>query len=158
MHRTSALKVAQSGNEIGNHSYSHGRLRWRSFSTLDHEVVKTDSLVRSLGYEGPLFFRAPFGDSSGLIGWWLLLRGRQNIGYTLSPNPPDYLRRNPREIANQLIRRSEPGSILLLHDGEGLRVESLEALNEIIPALQAKGFTFVRLSELLSRSNKADLP
>ncbi len=154
MHRATALKVVQSGNEIGNHSYSHERMRWRSFFSLDHEIARTDFLIRSLGYKGPVHFRAPFGEVSGSLGWWLFLRGRQAIGYSFAPNPPDYLRSNPREIAGQFIRESTPGSILLLHDGEGLRVESLEALNEMIPVLQSKGFTFVRLSELLARSKK----
>jgi peptidoglycan/xylan/chitin deacetylase (PgdA/CDA1 family) len=127
---------------------------WQSFTVLDSEITRTDSLIRSLSYPGPIFFRAPFGDTSGALGWWLISRGRKNIGYSFSPSPPDYLRNNPREIAAQIQTQSASGNILLLHDGEGLRVESLEALNEIIPVLQAKGFTFVRLSELLKRSKK----
>lgn len=133
-------------------------MQWRSLASIESEITKTDSLIRSLGYQGPVFFRAPYGATSGALGWWLFLQGRQNIGYTFSPSPPDYLRGNPRGIAAHTKQESKPGTILLLHDGEGLRVESLEALNEIIPALQARGFTFVRLSELLKYSKKGDRP
>ena len=43
---------------------------------------------------------------------------------------------------------------LLLHDGEGIRVESLEAAARIIPRLKEKGFRFVTVSALLSIETK----
>ncbi len=148
IHRATALKVLEAGHEIGNHSYTHKRLAWEAWREIENEVSTTDKLIRSLGYTGPIAFRAPFGQRFGLLAFWLLFNGRANTLYDVAPQPPDYFRSSPVAISESSIERTRNGSILLLHDGEGIRIESLEAAARILPALKSKGFRFVRLSEL----------
>lgn len=153
MHRATALKVVQAGHEIGNHSYSHRHLAWSAWAEVGKEIEHTDRLIRSLGYEDPIPFRAPFGQRFGWLAWWLWAKGRRNFLYDVTPTPPDYFRSSPTAIAESSIRRAQGGSVLLLHDGEGIRIEALEAAARIVPALKAKGFVFTRLSELSRRGD-----
>lgn len=146
IHRASALTVARSGQEIGNHSYSHRPLAWNSPLEIAEEFDRTDSLIRGLGYLGPIARRAPFGQNWGWLPWVFLLQGRKQWLYDVGPEPADYHRADPGAIAASSVRRARAGSVLLLHDGEGIRIESLEAAARLIPALKAQGYTFVPLS------------
>jgi peptidoglycan/xylan/chitin deacetylase (PgdA/CDA1 family) len=150
MHRLSALRVVAAGHEVGNHSFSHSAMAWaRPVRTVD-EITKTDALIRGLGYEAAIPFRAPFGERFGLHAWILLWMRRPNTLYDVAPVPPDYFRNDPQAMADSAVARAQNGSIVLFHDGEGIRVESLEATARVVRRLKANGFTFVRLSELLA--------
>jgi peptidoglycan/xylan/chitin deacetylase (PgdA/CDA1 family) len=153
MHRSTAQKIAASSHEIGNHSYSHSALAWKPWKQITEEIEKTDRLIRGLGYKGPIAFRSPFGEKVGWLAWWLWLHARRCFLYDVAPSPPDYFRRAPASIARSTLERTKGGSVLLFHDGEGIRIESLEAAARVIRELKARGFTFVRLSELFPAPN-----
>ena len=134
--------------EIGNHSYSHRHLSRLSPSTIKLEIEKTDSLIRSLEYQGPIPFRAPFGERFGLHAWILGFLHRKNWLYDIAPVPADYFRGDPEEIARNALKHVQNGSILLLHDGEGIRSEALEAAAILIPELLRRGYALVPVTEL----------
>ena len=54
-------------------------------------------------------------------------------------------------IVSHVVERVRPGSIVLLHVWHGSRQTSRAAIPMIIEALQAKGYRFVTVSELVSR-------
>ena len=69
--------------------------------------------------------------------------------------PGDWKRPAPEEIVRRVLESVEPGSIVLLHDGDDTnqgsdRSATLAALPGIIEGLRAKGYRLVRLDELLS--------
>jgi peptidoglycan-N-acetylglucosamine deacetylase len=57
--------------------------------------------------------------------------------------------RSARAIANAMIRDARPGSIIISH-ANGRGYQTAAALPIAIPALRAKGFEFVTISELLA--------
>jgi hypothetical protein len=57
--------------------------------------------------------------------------------------------RSARAIAEAMIRNARPGSIIILH-ANGRGYHTAEALPIAIPALRAKGFEFVTISELIA--------
>ena len=59
-------------------------------------------------------------------------------------DPRDWARPGAARITKRLLA-SEPGQILLCHDGGGDRSQTLASLKTVIPALQAKGLRFVAL-------------
>jgi peptidoglycan/xylan/chitin deacetylase (PgdA/CDA1 family) len=145
-HPSLLKRIADAGHELGNHGYSHHSLSalppWR----VSEEIRRTDALIRASGYTAAIPFRAPFGERFGVHAWVLLLQGRKNLLYDVGPHPPDYFRADPQSMADSAERRARGGSIILFHDGEGMRTESLEAVARLIPRLKAAGFTFVKLS------------
>ncbi len=44
---------------------------------------------------------------------------------------------------------SRPGSIVVMHDGGGARTETLAAVPDIVRRLQARGYRFVTVTEML---------
>jgi len=158
MYPATVQKTISAGHEIGNHSWNHQSLIWKKPEQTQREIAATDAALRSLGYAGPIPFRAPLGSRWGLhlIALWRL--GRPNVLYDVEPRPPDYHRRSPRAIAQSALERVQPGSILLLHDGEGIRSESLEAAAIILPELRQRGFCFQTVTELLGRENSKAHP
>jgi len=148
--RASAIRLVESGNEIGNHSYWHRRMRWFPPGEIEKEVEDTDHLIRELGYEGPIPFRPPYGQV--FFGPLLasLSMHRPLYLFDVTPDPADYLRADPAAIAEHMVSAARPGSVLLFHDGEGIRTESVIALEDVLHGLSAKGYRFVAVSDLFT--------
>jgi len=56
-----ARAIAASGNQIGNHSWSHDRMAFKTQSFIASEIEKTDREIRKTGYQGEIQFRPPYG-------------------------------------------------------------------------------------------------
>jgi peptidoglycan/xylan/chitin deacetylase (PgdA/CDA1 family) len=61
-------------------------------------------------------------------------------------DPRDWESRNKEKIVSAVMADIRPGSIILLHD---IYQPSVEAALEIVDRLQAKGYWFVTVEELL---------
>jgi peptidoglycan/xylan/chitin deacetylase (PgdA/CDA1 family) len=60
-----------------------------------------------------------------------------------------------KRIVKNVIKKVTPGSIVLLHDGCGTREDTVAATDIIIQRLQADGYHFVTVSELLALRKKS---
>lgn len=147
MHRNSALAVAKRGHEVANHTYLHHSLRWASPNEIKTEILNTDSLIRSLGYDKDVLFRSPFGETGVFLPRVLWRMRRVNVLYDTTA--PDYLRLSPDRLTQQLIENIHPGSIIVLHDGEGIRTETLLATHRLIEWLKTHDYRVVPVGELL---------
>ena len=58
----------------------------------------------------------------------------------------DWKLRNKEKIVRRVVKETEDGDIILLHD---IFPSSVEAALEIVDTLTAKGYTFVTVDELL---------
>ena len=140
-------QIVAGGHELGNHSYSHARLILQPLSFIREEIDRTDQLIRQAGYEGEIHFRPPNGKKLILLPYYLASTGRKTITWTVAPeSAPD----EAGLIVARVLEQAQPGSIILLHVMYASRAESRAALPGIIDGLQAKGYRFVTLSELLA--------
>lgn len=55
--------IVNAGHQVGNHTYSHQRMIFKSPSTIKEEIEKTDSLIREAGFKDEIDFRPPNGKS-----------------------------------------------------------------------------------------------
>lgn len=53
-------KLVNAGHELGNHSYSHKRMIFKSPSFIQDEIETTNKLIRQVGYNGEIQFRPPY--------------------------------------------------------------------------------------------------
>ncbi|MCB0034770.1 MAG: hypothetical protein KDE51_12145, partial [Anaerolineales bacterium] len=53
-------------------------------------------------------------------------------------------------VSNYILGNAQPGSIIILHDGEEERRKTVTVLQRILPPLLLRGYRFVTLSELVS--------
>lgn len=144
-----AKDVAQSGNEIGNHSYDHRGMSLLSSSEVADEIEKTDAEIAKTGYTAPTHFRPPYGDKLLSLPHYLSKHDRKTIMWSINPDdhPPEEL--NVNRILTTVLSNIEPGSIIILHPEYKHRQSSLDAIEPIIVNLKKLGYTFVTVSELL---------
>ena len=146
-------QIVAAGHELGNHSYSHARLVLRPLSFIREEIERTDQLIRQAGYQGEIHFRPPNGKKLILLPYYLATTGRRTITWTVAPES------TPGQaglIVARALEQVRPGSIILLHVMYESRAESRTALPEIIDGLQAKGYRFATVSELLAAGESAE--
>ncbi|MDO8825874.1 polysaccharide deacetylase family protein [Methylophaga sp.] len=146
-----AKSIVQHGHELGNHSYTHPRMVFKTLSTIRQEIEKTDEAIRAVGYQGDIHFRAPYTKKLLILPWYLASTNRLNISWSVGPDSRknSKLPKDPNTMTQYVLENIQPGSIILLHvmyeNGEASR----QALPMIIEAVKAKGYRFVTISELL---------
>jgi peptidoglycan/xylan/chitin deacetylase (PgdA/CDA1 family) len=146
-----AQEIFLKGHELGNHSYSHLPLIWKKASFIKSEIEKTDRLLRQLGVEQEIHFRPPFGFKLLFLPYILAKMHKKNILWNVDPK--DFAASEAKVIESYVLDHVKPGSIILLHDGGGDRSLTIAATESLIQQLQAKGYQFKTVSELLALKN-----
>ncbi|MDE5416023.1 polysaccharide deacetylase family protein [Alkalihalobacterium chitinilyticum] len=146
---TKAETIVRDGHEIGNHSYSHQRMVFKSPSFIQDEIAKTDEWIRLTGYEGEITFRPPFGRRLVLLPYYLSKDERKTVLWNIEPETYPDIASDANKIVEHVVENIEPGSIILLHVMYESRRESLQSIEGIITSLKEQGYTFLTVSELL---------
>ena len=140
-----AKKIAAAGHQIGNHTYSHRRMVFKSLSYIKDEIEKTDNLIRKAGYEGEIDFRPPYGKKLAGLPYYLNKHGRDTIMWNIEP---DTSYTSSEDKINDVMKRVKPGSIILLHPMYDHSGEALRTIEGILQSLSKEGFQFVTVNEL----------
>ena len=138
------LRMRDEGHQVGNHSWSHASLKDESDWGLLQEVGRTDTLLREILGEGSYWLRPPYG--------LLTARQRQLITVPVikwSVDPEDWKLRDTEKDVAAVLKKVRPGDISLMHDSIPATVD---AALRIVDALQAEGYIFVTVEELLALS------
>jgi peptidoglycan/xylan/chitin deacetylase (PgdA/CDA1 family) len=139
-------RVVDAGHELGNHSYTHRRMVLKMPGTIAREISATDALIRAAGQDGDIFVRPPYGKRLFGLPLYLSRRDRPVVLWDLEP---DTYNSTADAVAEYVLRRVRPGSIILLHVEIAGRSQNRVALRRILPELKARGYRFVTLSELV---------
>ncbi len=150
--RVSAQKLVSAGHQIGNHSYSHNQLIFRGLDEIKNEIDSTNELIRSIGYEGEIYFRPPYGKKLIVLPYYLQQQGIVSVTWDVEPESYKDVKADGSAIAKHVIDNSKPGSIVLLHVLGSNNQAARNALPGIIHGLRSKGFQFVTVSEILSKN------
>jgi peptidoglycan/xylan/chitin deacetylase (PgdA/CDA1 family) len=145
-----AQRLVAEGHQLGNHTYSHEPLVYQSFAFIEAEIEKTDQLIRKAGYKGEILFRAPYGKRLILLPYYLASTGRKHIYYDVEPDSYPEIAASADSIVQYVLDNVQPGSIILLHVMHPNNSESMKAVPGILRGLQARGYRFVTVSELLA--------
>lgn len=146
--------VANRGHEIGNHTDHHIPLSVLPNFAVRREILVVGRLVREATGTQPRFLRPP-------MGWFnrrvlSIARGLGYIPVIGSIHPQDSKQPGTDAIRERVLRRIEPGAIVILHDGgwrAGIdRNQTLEATDRITDTLLDEGYQFDTLSGLVNRS------
>jgi len=151
-------RLLREGSEIGNHTYSHPRLLDSTEDTIRVELQKANAAIEAAGVEPVRWFRPPYLERDARVD-----RIAAEVGFdaiVLSSVFPGDWRKDvsAEEIVADVIANAAPGAIVLLHDGwprnenevGSSREQTLDALIELVPTLQSKGYELVTLTELLA--------
>ncbi|RAV09916.1 polysaccharide deacetylase family protein [Paenibacillus contaminans] len=138
-------KIAEAGHQIGNHTYSHKRMVFKSSSYIKEEIEKTDRLIRDSGYKGVIDFRPPYGKKLVGLPYYLNKHDRETITWNIEP---DTFYSKAADKVNYVKERIKPGSIILMHPMYDKTGEELLAIEGILQALSNEGYRFVSVDEL----------
>lgn len=146
--------IVAAGHEIGNHTYSHKRLIFKSYTMIASEIEKTDSIIKRAGYNKEIHFRPPHAKKLFILPYYLKHHNRKTILWDIEPESIQTISHNSDLLANYVISHSNNGSIILLHPMYDWNNISVNALEKIIIGLKQKGYVFKTVSELLTFDSK----
>ncbi|MFG1396813.1 polysaccharide deacetylase family protein [Roseixanthobacter pseudopolyaromaticivorans] len=146
--------------EMGNHTWSHANLAVKTGEAMSRQVDDADTafgLARANAAQAgcmlekvparPALFRFPYGSCSVESMSHVNETGHLAIQWDVDSADPAFLGANL--MAQNMLRAIRPGSIVLMH-ANGRGKHTAEALKLLIPALRAKGYGFVTVSDLIA--------
>jgi peptidoglycan/xylan/chitin deacetylase (PgdA/CDA1 family) len=144
-HPEIVARAAHEGHEIGNHSWSHPNFGKMSDEGVRRQLQQTDDAIKSATGSRPTLMRPPYGSITARQKRWI----HDEFGYRIilwDVDPYDWKRPGPAVVRNRILKETRPGSIVLSHD---IHPGTIEAMPSTFDELQAKGFKFVTVSELI---------
>jgi len=135
--------------EIALHGYSHKRSTGLPESEIAGEIENNRTALIRLGAPPQPIFRPPYGDDPYTLAEAARKAGVTPIMWDIGPDDPDP-HHGPDYLEKVILTWARGGSIVVMHVNGG-GVWTAKALPDIVAQLRAKGFTFVKVSDLLSR-------
>ena len=138
-------RVAEDGHAIGNHGYYHRKLHFKSPAYVRDDLTRgADAIERASGVR-PRLFRAPHGFRAPWVSAIARSLGERTVGWSLGVWDSD--RPGVEAIVERTVAGAHPGSILLLHDGDGYdpngdRTQTARAVPLIVDRLHDQGYRF----------------
>jgi peptidoglycan-N-acetylglucosamine deacetylase len=137
-------RIAREGHEVGNHTYSHRYLPLAPARSVERELRATDRAIEGAIGRVPAIARPPYG---GRSPWTVRAFARLAKRLVLwDVNSFDWKGKPPPEVAERVLERVKPGSIVLFHDTAADR--TIETLRLVVPALRAQGYELVTVDKI----------
>ncbi len=146
-----ARAVAQAGHVVGNHTFTHPLLIFKSAEQTRTELVKCRSALQDAIGEHSNLFRPPFGGRRPAT-----LRVARSLGLeTVMWNVTGYDWNAPPAavIEKKVARQMRGGDVILLHDGGHRamgadRAQTVIATDSLIHQYKDQGYEFVTTEEM----------
>ena len=137
-------ELVKRGHDLGNHSEHHYDMTTISQSEKESELKSVHDKVKELtGYE-MFLFRPPYGAYDNDVVKTAYALNYYPIQWSV--DSLDWKDISASEISERVLKRVQPGSIVLFHNAAK---HTPEALPGIIESLLADGYTIVPISQIL---------
>jgi peptidoglycan/xylan/chitin deacetylase (PgdA/CDA1 family) len=151
-HPEIARQVAQAGHAIGNHTFTHPLLIFKTEAEIRRELTACSSAIEDAVGKSFTLFRPPFGGRRPAV-----LRIARELG--LDPimwNVPSYDWKVSlaAEIEKKVAKQIRGGDVILLHDGghEQMgtdRSQTIIATDHLLSRYKNEGYDFVTIPQLM---------
>jgi cellulose synthase/poly-beta-1,6-N-acetylglucosamine synthase-like glycosyltransferase/peptidoglycan/xylan/chitin deacetylase (PgdA/CDA1 family) len=140
-------RIVREGHEIGAHTFTHPDLarlpEWRR----DLENSQTQLSIAYATGRSTLMMRPPYSSFPDALtdDDYTTVQQVGQEGYLTvldDMDSEDWQRPGVDQIVKNATPKDDNGEIILFHDAGGDRQESVDALDKLIPQLQARGFRF----------------
>ena len=145
-------RVVDEGHVLGNHSLNHAFTSYLRDPQQRDEVARAQEVLHRVSGVAPGLYRPPW-----LCHWPWVLRtvrgaGLQVVSGTFG-HPLEVFQPAAARMTAGAVRRTHPGSILIMHDGReargGNRGQTVASVGPLIDRLRADGYTFTTVDRLL---------
>lgn len=137
-------RMQAEGHQIGSHTWNHVRLLGVTEETIRQEVGQTEAALETLLGGEDYWLRPPYGAVDAADE---ALIGVPMIKWSIDPR--DWEKLDAAQVTEAVLEHAAPDQIILLHD---IYPTSVDAALAIVDALQAEGYCFVTVEELLEAS------
>lgn len=140
----SVKALHDAGHEIMNHSDTHPNMPKLSRDKMLYEINACNDKIQAITGKRPTLFRAPYGDYDNALLETLDSLNMACIQWDVDSldwkDPP------VADIVSRVTKNVSSGSIVLFHNAAK---NTPEALPQILETLQAEGYTFLPVSEMI---------
>jgi len=153
-HPDIAREIAKAGHSVGNHTFTHPLLIFKSEAEIRRELSQCNAALRDALDREANIFRPPFGGRRPAV-----LRIARELG--LEPimwNVTGYDWNAPSAsvIEQKVTKQIRGGDVILLHDGGHKqmvadRSQTIMATHQIISRYQSEGYKFVTIPQMIER-------
>src|SRR6266404_3442581 len=144
-HPEIVARAAREGHEIGNHSWSHPNFGKMPDQGVRSQLQRTDDAIKNATGTRPTLMRPPYGSITPREKHWI----HDEFGYRVilwDVDPYDWKRPGPAVVRNRILKETQPRFLVLSpRHPPGTN----ETKPSTLDALEAKGFKFVTVSELI---------
>jgi peptidoglycan/xylan/chitin deacetylase (PgdA/CDA1 family) len=148
-------EVSRAGHVIGNHTFSHPLLTFKSVGEIAKELADCeDALNDAIGGHSNLF-RPPFGGRRPAVLRVASKLGLETVMWNVTGY--DWDAQSADDVERKVIRKVRGGNVILLHDGGHKefgadRSRTVEASNRLISRYKSEGYEFVTVPEMMGTS------
>jgi peptidoglycan-N-acetylglucosamine deacetylase len=153
-----AAAVARQGHVIGNHTFTHPNLIFRTPAQVRSEIAACEQALEDAveRNHSPLF-RPPWGARTPVV-----LRTVRQLGMTpvlWSVTGYDWNAVSATDIKHEVTRQVREGDVILLHDGGhkhmGVdRSYTVQAVDELIRKYKEEGYAFRTIMEMMAAKER----
>lgn len=137
----------QQGDVVGNHTWTHPELIKLSSPAVRYQLQSTSNELQAVTGVSSTIFRPPYGEFNRSIQSTAASLGLSTILWNVDPK--DWSLPGTNVIISRVLHFAHNGSIILMHDGGGNRLQTVAALPTIITLLKQQGFQFVTIPRLI---------
>ena len=156
--------VAQSGYELGDHTFTHVDPATIPGWEASAQLGMTQSAIAGIAGVEPRLFRPPYSSTPDAVTpkQERVYSGLARRGYVIALtnfDTQDWSQPGVRTIVANALPHGDRGGIVLMHDGGGNRSQTVRALPLLIARLRSKGYHFESVSQLIGiPRSAADVP
>lgn len=144
----SVKALHDAGHEIMNHSDNHPYFTKLSPEQMKAQLAACNEKIAAITGVTPDLFRPPYGDYNDSVVSTVRDCGMYTIQWDV--DSLDWKDPTPDEIIQRVLKRVQPGSIVLFHNAAK---NTPAALPSVIEGLIQQGYTIVPASQLILREN-----
>ncbi len=141
-------EIVNRGHEMGTHSKTHSYMSKQTEKVIAEELDYSVAAIQNICGQNVTLFRPPYGDYNDRLIDCVYKKGLYPIQWDV--DSLDWKNLSATQISMRVISKVKSGSIILCHNN-GLH--TAESLPLIFADLQAKGYKFVKISELIYKEN-----
>jgi peptidoglycan-N-acetylglucosamine deacetylase len=148
-----AQEIFNGGHELGNHSDGYNGLGGSSTDAIAVNLDAASLAIKEITGKYPCLFRAPNLDHGANLSKVCKERGMALINGNVHSDW-DGTGHTPTSIKNSVLANPRDGGIILLHDNNTSKGDTMSALPEIISGLRERGFWILTVGQLAAVKEK----